>query len=380
MKDFILAIIMGLLAISILPKSLAANEAAQFKQKGPLTTYERFLPFAVAGDPAIQHFLGYMFFYGEGVELNYEQAHDWFHSAAEEGDARAQHNLGIFHARAIDRIPPKYYDAVEANLWFSLAAANPDYSGYSAVAAAAYELFLPSNSAAYDQLLPATLAELSKSQAKPQKNSPGKQVYQRSCAGCHGFDGYSAYPEAPSFALGDRLGQSDVVLVNSVLAGKGDMPVWGETLSAAEVGEVVTYIRDESRLWGASERELAVANNNADPSQVALGEEVYLEFCGGCHGFNGIAWYVNSPSFALRERLQKSDTELADSIKNGIGAMPPWENMLRQEYIDALVKFIRTLPSTYENGLVSELRRPDDYLRFQPKSELSPSWSDGDVR
>jgi len=45
----------------------------------PLTTYERFLPLAVAGDPAIQNFLGYMFTYGEGVERNYEEAHYWFH-------------------------------------------------------------------------------------------------------------------------------------------------------------------------------------------------------------------------------------------------------------------------------------------------------------
>ncbi|UCH40770.1 MAG: sel1 repeat family protein, partial [Gammaproteobacteria bacterium] len=112
----------------------------------PRTTYERFLPLAVAGDPAIQNFLGYMFFHGEGVDLNYEEAHYWFHAAAEEGDALAQRNLGIFHSRAIDRIPEKYYDAAEANLWFSLAAANPENTEYSPNAAQAYQQFLPAAS------------------------------------------------------------------------------------------------------------------------------------------------------------------------------------------------------------------------------------------
>ena len=221
---------------------------------------------------------------------------------------------------------------------------------------------------------------MEKPRDKPSKTPPGKLVYQRSCAGCHGFDGYSAYPEAPSFALGERLGQSDAVLVKSILEGKGDMPVWGASLSAADVRGIVRYIRHETPAWSARERRSAAADNHADTSQVALGEQVYLKFCGGCHGFNGIAWYVNSPSFALRERLHKSDAELAYSIKNGIGAMPSWEYMLKQEYIDALVKFIRTLAPTYESGLVGELRRPDDYLRFQPKSEINPNWSDDDLR
>ena len=45
-----------------------------------------------------------------------------------------------------------------------------------------------------------------------------------------------------------------------------------------------------------------------------VGEKLYITFCAGCHGFNDIAYYVNSPSFALGERLQKSDHELQKSI------------------------------------------------------------------
>ncbi len=62
----------------------------------PQTTFERFLPLAVAGDSSIQHLLGYMYFYGEGVEANFEESKRWFELAAQEGDARAQRNLGLF--------------------------------------------------------------------------------------------------------------------------------------------------------------------------------------------------------------------------------------------------------------------------------------------
>ena len=35
----------------------------------------------------------------------------------------------------------------------------------------------------------------------------------------------------------------------------------------------------------------------------SLGESTYAMFCAGCHGLNGIAAYVGSPSFALAERV-----------------------------------------------------------------------------
>lgn len=368
MKYFIATLL--LLAVSNFGISSAVG------QERPLTTYERFLPFADAGDPAMQHIIGYMYFYGEGVDQNFEEAHRWFHEAAEEGDPRAQRNLGIFHARAIDRVPESYYDAVEANLWFSLAAANPLYSHYSPAAAEAYERFLPASTSVYDRFLPS----LSPEKAKPKNIHPGKTVYQSSCAGCHGFDGYSAYPEAPSFAFGDRLNQSDAVLVESILEGRSNMPAWKHKLSEADVRQIVGYIRDELRLSDARPPNAEAAVDAAEASRLKLGEQVYLQFCGGCHGFNGIAWYVNSPSFALRERLEKSDEELANSIKNGIGAMPSWENMLPAQYFQPLVAFIRTLAPSYEKGLISELRRPDTYLQFKPKSETRPDWTGGDLR
>jgi mono/diheme cytochrome c family protein len=332
----------------------------------PLTTYERFLPLAVAGDPMIQHILGYMFFYGEGVELDYDAAHYWFHLAAEEGDSRAQQNLGVFHSRAITRVPEKFYDATEANLWFSLAAANPENPEASSIAAQSYDKFLDAN--------------LDKLRRVADSKQSGESIYLGFCAGCHGFDGLAAYPDSPSFALGDRLEKSDPVLLASILHGKGQMPAWGNNLSTLAAGKVLSYIRREFQKEPGGRVTETTRIDVPDDDRQVLGEQIYLNFCGGCHGFNGIAWYVNSPSFALRERMDKTDAELKYSIKNGRGAMPSWEYMLQPEQIDTLVQFIRTLAQSYESGIIGELRRPEQFLRFRPKGETGSNWTGDDIR
>jgi mono/diheme cytochrome c family protein len=361
-----LALIILVLATIFESTAAAVENTTQSADKRPQTTYERFLPLAVAGDPAIQHFLGYMYFFGEGVDLSYEESHNWFHEAAEEGDFRAQRNLGIFHSRAIPRIPEKFYDAREANRWYSVAAANLDNPDYSKLASDSYKKFLAS-----------TLKEAVQGTDRARL---GETVYLSTCAGCHGFNGRAAFPDVPSFGHGDRLEKSDSDLVKSILHGAGSMPGWKKHISAVTAQKVLSYIRDE--FGRSATREIAKLQqvSEHENSQLVLGEEVYLSFCGGCHGFNGIAWYVNSPSFALRERLNKSDEELTNSLKNGLNAMPAWENMLRPAQIDALVKFIRTLAPSYESGIAAELRRPEKYLRFQPKNETRKIWTGDDSR
>ncbi len=362
----VVVILCSLLGPIWLEAAIANESATQPASERPLTTYERFLPLAVAGDPAIQHFLGYMFFYGEGVELNYEEAHYWFHQAAEEGDSRAQRNLGIFHSGAIARIPKKFHDASEANLWFSLAAANPENPAISPLASQSYDKFL----------IPRT------EKVKPASDGKrlGEIIYQGSCAGCHGFDGHAAYPDSPSFARGDRLGQSDRALVDGILQGRGKMPPWDDTLSTEAAYKVVSYIRKAFEQGGVQEFPKTRPEASPADDHEASSEKIYLQFCGGCHGFNGIAWYVNSPSFALRERLEKSDAELTNSIKNGLGAMPSWEYMLKPEQIEALVQFIRTFAQTYDRGISGELRRPKQFLRFRPKGETGQNWTGDDFR
>ena len=71
----------------------------------------------------------------------------------------------------------------------------------------------------------------------------GADIFLVYCAGCHGFDGFAAYPPAPSFAMGDRLQQDDQTLLQSVLKGKGGMPPWQDKLSETMLRDAIAYLR-----------------------------------------------------------------------------------------------------------------------------------------
>ena len=57
---------------------------------------------------------------GEGVPRDYGEAMKWTRLAAEQGDAEAQHNLGVMYHNG-EGVPRNY---MEAYVWYSLAAAN----------------------------------------------------------------------------------------------------------------------------------------------------------------------------------------------------------------------------------------------------------------
>ena len=58
-------------------------------------TVESLLPLAKAGDVTAQFNLGELYREGTNVIQNYGEAIKWFTRAAEQGDADAQHNLGM---------------------------------------------------------------------------------------------------------------------------------------------------------------------------------------------------------------------------------------------------------------------------------------------
>lgn len=313
------------------------------------TLIEKIKPIAAAGDPEYQNLLGYMYFNGEGVEQNFEQAHQWFHQSAEQGYGYGQRNLGLFHAQANPTIPSNYSNTKEANLWLSLALA----SNGSPIAGNSYDKFLNPEPIHYNQHLN-TL-------------SIGKAIYYSHCAGCHGFDGCSSYSKAPSFKNGERLQKTSQQLRDSVANGLETMPGWSDTLSASLIQYTVAYLE---ATYGKSRTII----NDQCPSSYSNktltnhpGKKNYTTFCAGCHGFNGIAYYTGSPSFALHERMEKSDSRLAKSISQGINSMPGWEMMLAPEQIRELVSFIRILKPQYEAGISQPANRPVDlFFRFDP--------------
>jgi len=341
------------------PDGWGTSTSAEHPATDPRSTYQKLLPLAEAGDPDVQNMLGFMYFYGEGVGLDYERAHFWFHEAAEQGDSLAQRNLGLFHSRTWKRIPEDFFDPVEANFWLSLHAAGTP--GGSQIAASSYHAFL--SSVERDE------------EGKIQHDAEsGQEIYLTFCAGCHGFEGKAQFPRATSLLDGEGLDQNDAELLATILDGGESMPAWRGTISEDQARSVLSYMRERSLAKGSANESSSTTQAQHQQSD-EQGEDLYLKFCGGCHGFNGISYYVNSPSFALRQRMYKSDAELAHSIAKGFGIMPSWEYMLRAEQIDSLVRFIRTLAPAYESGIDHDIRvTPELYFLFNPHGESEEGW------
>ena len=77
----------------------------------------------------------------------------------------------------------------------------------------------------------------------PERLARGKSVFLKFCSGCHGFSGFSFYPPAPSFSMGDRMLKSDAELLRSILRGKNGMPSWENKLPTEWLADSLEYIR-----------------------------------------------------------------------------------------------------------------------------------------
>ena len=113
--------------------------------------------------------------------------------------------------------------------------------------------------------------------------------------------------------------------------------------------------------------ETIVRLRNRGDGTHAAAQTAFERFCAGCHGLNGIAAYVGSPSFALGERLHKEDRKLLASIKTGHGVMPAWGDLLDETKRRAVLEYIRSFPSRLNVGIALPLRRPPEhYFTFGP--------------
>ena len=102
------------------------------------------------------------------------------------------------------------------------------------------------------------------------------------------------------------------------------------------------------------------------------GRHIYLTFCSGCHGFSGRHFFEYAPSFAMGQRLAKSDAELMDSILRGKGLMPSWEDKLPMADLQDALDYLRVLAiqTAYGTDLSGFNEEPDVYFIFRPRSVM----------
>ena len=90
----------------------------------------------------------------------------------------------------------------------------------------------------------------------------------------------------------------------------------------------------------------AVALLAALPAQamdLARGQRLYNMHCAACHGINGMPVVPNTPSFAMRERLDQPDFMLLQSVKIGKNTQPPFLGILQDQEIFDILQYIRIL-------------------------------------
>jgi uncharacterized protein len=84
-------------------------------------------PPADEGDARAQFNLGFMYANGQGVPQDYAEAVNWYRKAADQGNAQAQFSLGVIYAKG-QGVPQDY---VEAMKWFRKAADQGDAGAQS---------------------------------------------------------------------------------------------------------------------------------------------------------------------------------------------------------------------------------------------------------
>ena len=141
----------------------------------------------------------------------------------------------------------------------------------------------------------------------PASAPPGRRLYVRWCAVCHGPDGRGNGPAAPSliprrrdFTRGlfkykstpaaEPPTDDDLARVVANGLSASSMPYFRDVLSADEIRAVVGYLKTLSSMFaGAAPQPIPVPLRvPPDATSVARGRALYADLgCDGCHGANG---------------------------------------------------------------------------------------------
>jgi high-affinity iron transporter len=175
----------------------------------------------------------------------------------------------------------------------------------------------------------------------------GKQLYESSCASCHGISGKGdgvagRGMNPPPPAIGVEAAMRDVTpatMYRIVSVGIGGTPMVGyaSTMSADERWNVVSYL----------------ISLRATPQQVAEGEGLYMQGCVQCHGALGAGdgAFARSLSRVPQEigafgwQASRNDLALAEVVRDGRPgtAMPPAQTLTPQQ-LRNVVAYLRTMP------------------------------------
>jgi len=120
-------LVLGLICAGAFALTLEFLGAGGYAQ----TKFDYTLDLAQQGNARAQVNLGLMYYQGEGVPRDYQEALKWWRKAADQGDADAQFNLGLSYEKGLG-VPQDYQEAFK---WFQMAAGQGDAAAQFKLAA-----------------------------------------------------------------------------------------------------------------------------------------------------------------------------------------------------------------------------------------------------
>lgn len=88
---------------------------------------------------------------------------------------------------------------------------------------------------------------------------------------------------------------------------------------------------------------IVVMAASAHAADVNKGAELYRRHCANCHGGDGKPVMPMATDFSKPNAMLKPDLTLLAAIRNGKGAMPAYQGLLRDHDILDIVAHLRTL-------------------------------------
>ncbi|HTE45782.1 MAG TPA: c-type cytochrome, partial [Gemmatimonadaceae bacterium] len=176
----------------------------------------------------------------------------------------------------------------------------------------------------------------------------GRQIYQASCASCHGTAGMGDGPAGVALtpkpavigSAATMAGVTPAMMFRKMSVGVTGtaMPAFAATLTPEQRWNVVTYL----------------GSLRSSPGQLAEGEGLYTQGCADCHGMSGssegsIARSLTKlppevGSFAWQ--AERSDSQIALTVSAGMAGTPmPPASHLSGAQVKSVVAYLRTLPA-----------------------------------
>jgi ubiquinol-cytochrome c reductase cytochrome c subunit len=188
---------------------------------------------------------------------------------------------------------------------------------------------------------------------------PGKHLYLRDCAYCHGNEGKGT-EHGP-----DITGETNGPALTDFVLRTGRMPVEAEVdqmkpgepvYDEGQIAAIVEYVRREFRAPGPD-----IPHFDAGRGDLGEGQEVYQEHCASCHATTGIggALLIHPDEDKPRKTrgivipdFKHSDPQaVAEAVRTGPGSMPVFgPRAITDHQLDSLVAYVEYLKAPDDEG------------------------------